>query len=70
MGSDALTANICIDRTAGLPLEEAARKRAEELSQSFEVMFRMFGQKVFSPRDMQTFESTLNVAKAELVKPG
>jgi hypothetical protein len=29
-------------------------------------MFRMFGQKFFSPPDMQTLETTLNVAKVEL----
>jgi hypothetical protein len=55
-----------IDRTAGLALDETARKKAQELSQSFEIMFRMFGQKYFSPPNMQTLETTLNVAKVEL----
>src|SRR5579863_606842 len=45
------------DRTAGLALDATARKRAQELSQSFEIMFRIFGQKSFSQRDMQTFEN-------------
>lgn len=55
-----------IDRTAGVTLVESARKRAQELSQAFEVRFRTFGQKYFSRSDMQMLETTLNVAKHEL----
>jgi hypothetical protein len=39
---------------------------ARDLSGQFEVMFRTFGQKVFSRPDMEMLERTLNVAKAEI----
>jgi hypothetical protein len=54
------------EKSGGMVIADRAVARARDLSFQFEVMFRTFGQKVFTPSDMQTFEQTLNVAKVEL----
>jgi hypothetical protein len=49
-------------------ISEAERKRIAGVSQSFEIVFRVLGNRVFSKEEMRELETVRNVAYAEMPK--
>jgi hypothetical protein len=64
--ASAIVFELSMPEKPGMVMTDSDVRRARELSQQFEVMFRTFGQMAFFKGDLDTFEMTLSVAKAEL----